>query len=186
MSARAAFAHKGGLHVSAVEKDPRILRACRPGAGRQRSAISSCRTRPGAPTSWRGCARSASTVDAKHPKLDALLDEVKAREFEGYAYDGAEASFELLARRTLGSVPDYFRVQRFRVHGRAALEREGRARHRVRGDRQRRRSAAERSWRSPKGNGPVNALDDGAAQGADRRLSRARRTSASSTTRCAS
>ena len=41
--------------------------------------------------------------------------EVKAREFEGYAYDGAEASFELLARRMLGGVPEYFRLQRFRV-----------------------------------------------------------------------
>jgi 2-isopropylmalate synthase len=40
---------------------------------------------------------------------------VKSREFAGYAYDGAEASFELLAQRMIGGVPDYFKVQRFRV-----------------------------------------------------------------------
>ena len=44
-----------------------------------------------------------------------LLEEVKQREFLGYAYDGAEASFELLARRALGQVPDYFAVESFRV-----------------------------------------------------------------------
>jgi 2-isopropylmalate synthase len=40
---------------------------------------------------------------------------VKLREYDGYAYDGAEASFELLARRGLGTVPDYFKLARFRV-----------------------------------------------------------------------
>ena len=44
-----------------------------------------------------------------------LLEDVKQREFLGYAYDGAEASFELLARRALGQVPDYFAVESFRV-----------------------------------------------------------------------
>ncbi len=54
-------------------------------------------------------------VTKDDPRLDALLREVKEREAEGYAYDGADASFELLARRTLGSVPHYFDVLSFRV-----------------------------------------------------------------------
>jgi 2-isopropylmalate synthase len=44
-----------------------------------------------------------------------LVELVKAREYDGYAYDGAEASFELLARQALDSVPDYFRCTSFRV-----------------------------------------------------------------------
>ena len=52
-----------------------------------------------------------------------LLDDVKQREFLGYAYDGAEASFELLARRALGQVPDYFHVESFQRHGGAPPQR---------------------------------------------------------------
>jgi 2-isopropylmalate synthase len=44
-----------------------------------------------------------------------MLEAVKEREFQGYAYDGAEASFELLARRLLGGVPEYFKLERYRV-----------------------------------------------------------------------
>jgi 2-isopropylmalate synthase len=47
--------------------------------------------------------------------VNQLLETVKAREFDGYAYDGAEASFELLARRALGQVPEFFRCTSFRV-----------------------------------------------------------------------
>jgi 2-isopropylmalate synthase len=54
-------------------------------------------------------------VAADDPKVARLVDDVKQREFGGYAYDGAEASFELLARRALGQMPEYFRVERFRV-----------------------------------------------------------------------
>jgi 2-isopropylmalate synthase len=54
-------------------------------------------------------------VDAKDPRLSRLLEDVKQREYLGYTYDGAEASFELLARRALGEVPDYFDVDSFRV-----------------------------------------------------------------------
>ena len=54
-------------------------------------------------------------VDPGNAKLGTLLDLVKQREFAGYAYDGAEASFELLARRSLGEVPEYFRLTSFRV-----------------------------------------------------------------------
>jgi 2-isopropylmalate synthase len=54
-------------------------------------------------------------VDAADKRVARLLEEVKSREFLGYAYDGAEASFELLARRALGQVPSYFTVESFRV-----------------------------------------------------------------------
>jgi 2-isopropylmalate synthase len=54
-------------------------------------------------------------VEAADPRLAAILAEVKDREDRGYAYDGAAASFELLARRMLGALPRYFEVERYRV-----------------------------------------------------------------------
>ena len=54
-------------------------------------------------------------VNSDNPKLNHLLEAVKQREHDGYAYDGAEASFELLARRALESVPEYFNLRSFRV-----------------------------------------------------------------------
>jgi len=54
-------------------------------------------------------------VDANDARIQRLLDEVKEREFLGYSYDGAGASFELLARRLLGQVPEFFVVESFRV-----------------------------------------------------------------------
>src|SRR6185437_12266146 len=109
-----AFAHKGGLHVSAVEKDPKSYEHIDPAlVGNARHIVVS--DQAGRSNILARLRDIGVTIDAKHPKLDALLDEVKTREFQGYAYDGAEASFELLAQRLLGSVPDYFKVQRFRV-----------------------------------------------------------------------
>ncbi|HEV8015623.1 MAG TPA: citramalate synthase [Stellaceae bacterium] len=109
-----AFAHKGGLHVSAVEKDPKSYEHIDPAqVGNVRHIVVS--DQAGRSNILARLREIGVEIDAKHPKLDVLLDEVKSREFAGYAYDGAEASFELLAQRMIGSVPDYFTVQRFRV-----------------------------------------------------------------------
>jgi 2-isopropylmalate synthase len=109
-----AFAHKGGLHVSAVEKDPKSYEHIDPArVGNERHILVS--DQAGRSNILARLREIGVAIDAKHPKLDALLDEVKTREFQGYAYDGAEASFTLLAQRMLGDVPDYFKVQRFRV-----------------------------------------------------------------------
>jgi 2-isopropylmalate synthase len=110
----AAFAHKGGLHVSAVEKDPRTYEHVPPEkVGNQRHILVS--DQAGRSNILSRLRDAGIEIDAKHPKLGPLLEEVKEREFNGYAYDGAEASFELLARRMIESVPDYFKVQRYRV-----------------------------------------------------------------------
>ena len=92
------------------------------------------------------------------PRVARMLDEVKEKEALGYAYEGADASFELLARRMLGQVPDFFNVERFRV----VMER----RHNADGDLV---SVAEAVVKVAvdgqtlisvaEGNGPVNALD---------------------------
>ena len=75
--------------------------------------------------------RIGITVDKDDRRVGRLLDEVKEREAMGYAYEAADASFELLARRVLGKVPDLFRRQAVRRQRRAARQRQGRARDRL-------------------------------------------------------
>ncbi len=109
-----AFAHKGGLHVSAVMKDPRTYEHVPPETvGNRRHIVVSDQS--GRANVLARLAEAGMDVDADHPRLPRLVEEVKAREFEGYSYDGAEASFELLVRRVLGTVPGYFDVESFRV-----------------------------------------------------------------------
>ncbi len=109
-----AFAHKGGLHVSAVEKDPRCYEHVTPESvgNRRHIVVSDQAGRSNILARFRDIGIDA---DPNDPKVSKLIDEVKQREYAGYAYDGAEASFELLARRMLSSVPDYFRLLGFRV-----------------------------------------------------------------------
>jgi len=109
-----AFAHKGGLHVSAVEKNPRTYEHVAP------ELVGNCRHIVVSDQSGRSniLARFREIgleIDAKDDKVSQLVELVKEQEFKGYAYDGAEASFELLARRTLGTVPEYFHCSSFRV-----------------------------------------------------------------------
>ena len=109
-----AFAHKGGLHSSAVLKDPRTYEHVTP------ESVGNKRVIPVSDQSGRSnlmarLIEAGIDVDAKDARISRLLDDVKQREYLGYAYDGAEASFELLARRALGQVPDYFDIQSFRV-----------------------------------------------------------------------
>ncbi|MBW7849543.1 MAG: citramalate synthase [Rhodospirillales bacterium] len=109
-----AFAHKGGLHVSAVEKDPRCYEHVVPElvGNRRHIVVSDQAGRSNILARFR---EIGLDVEATDPKVAKLVEDVKHREYNGYAYDGAEASFELLARRALENVPEYFRLRSFRV-----------------------------------------------------------------------
>ena len=110
----AAFAHKGGLHASAAQKDPRTYEHVPPEkVGNSRQYLVS--DQAGKSNMMARFAEFGIEVEASDPRLDKLIRVVKEREFDGWAFDSAEASFELLARRTLGEVPDYFSIGRFRV-----------------------------------------------------------------------
>jgi 2-isopropylmalate synthase len=110
----AAFAHKGGLHASAAQKDPRTYEHVPPEkVGNSRQYLVS--DQAGKSNMMARFAEFGIEVDAADPRLDKLIRVVKEREFDGWAFDSAEASFELLARRTLGEVPEYFNIGRFRV-----------------------------------------------------------------------
>ena len=109
-----AFTHKGGLHVSAVVKNPQTYEHVPP------EVVGNKRVIPVSDQSGRSSlmvrlAEAGIDIDAKDARVSRLLEDVKQREYLGYAYDGAEASFELLARRALGQVPDYFVVESFKV-----------------------------------------------------------------------
>jgi len=109
-----AFAHKGGLHSSAMLKDTRTYEHVPPETvGNRRKILVS--DQAGRSNLLARLADAGIDIDAKDPRLAKLLEDVKQREYLGYTYDGAEASFELLARRALGEVPDYFDVDSFRV-----------------------------------------------------------------------
>ncbi len=109
-----AFAHKGGLHASAVQKDPKTYEHVEPeSVGNSRVILVS--DQAGRSNVLNRLDQLGISYDPRDARVKRLLDEVKDREFLGYAFEGADASFELLARRILGQVPDYFTVESYRV-----------------------------------------------------------------------
>ncbi|HKJ75160.1 MAG TPA: citramalate synthase, partial [Alphaproteobacteria bacterium] len=152
-----AFAHKGGLHVSAVLKDPRTYEHIDPEkVGNERQILVSDQS--GVANIVARLKEIGVEVDPKNPKLKRLLEIVKEREFAGYSYDGAAASFELLARRTLDEVPTYFNIDSFRTlaerryNAKGELVTMSEATVKLTIDGEEIMSVGE-------GNGPVNALD---------------------------
>ena len=149
---KSAFATKAGIHASALAKEPETYEHVPPeSVGNRRQVLVSDQS--GKSNLIAALQRTGLEVSKDDPRLDGLLRDVKEREALGYAYDGADASFELLARRALGSVPKYFDVISFRV---IVEERDkemiSEAVVKVKVDDQVYLNAGE-------GNGPVNALD---------------------------
>ena len=109
-----AFAHKAGLHASAILKDPTTYEHVPPEAvGNDR--IIPMSNQAGLSNLRQRLTAAGIAVEPGDPRLAAILTEVKAREDRGFAYDGASASFDLLARGMLGQLPRFFEVERYRV-----------------------------------------------------------------------
>ena len=109
-----AFAHKAGLHASAILKNPATYEHIQP------ESVGNARVIPmsnqaGQSNLRRRLSEAGIMVDDGDPALGQILEEIKAREAAGYSYDTAQASFELLARRALGQMPRFFEVKRYRV-----------------------------------------------------------------------
>jgi len=158
----AAFAHKGGLHVSAVEKDPRCYEHVDPASvGNHRHILVS--DQAGRSNILARFREIGLEIDGKDPRINTLLDKVKEKEKQGYAYDGAGASFELLARRAMGSVPEYFHCSSFRViderrwnaKGDLVTLSEATVKLALTSD----KHESDQRMAVAEGNGPVNALD---------------------------
>jgi 2-isopropylmalate synthase len=152
-----AFTTKAGIHASAIVKDPRTYEHVPPEAiGNRRHLLVS--DQAGKANLVAELSRIGLAVDKGDRRLDALLREVKERESVGYSYESANASFELLARRLLGTVPAYFEVRQFDVN----------VEHRVSATGEpvtvslavvKVKVGAEELISAAEGNGPVNALD---------------------------
>jgi 2-isopropylmalate synthase len=152
-----AFTTKAGIHASAIAKDPKTYEHVEPEkVGNRRHILVS--DQAGKANLLAELERMGMAVDKADGRLESLLREVKHRESVGYAYEAAGASFELMARRMLGTVPDYFDVEGFHV----MVER----RHNALGELVTVSEAVvklivggERLLTVAEGNGPVNALD---------------------------
>ncbi|MES2916193.1 MAG: citramalate synthase [Pseudomonadota bacterium] len=109
-----AFAHKAGLHASAILKDPTTYEHIDPAlVGNERVIPMS--NQAGQSNLRARLEAAGIVIDPKDARLGRIIDVVKDREDQGYAYDGAQASFELVARRELGLCPEFFEVKRYRV-----------------------------------------------------------------------
>ena len=109
-----AFAHKAGLHASAIAKNPQTYEHVEP------SSIGNARIIPmsnqaGQSNLMMRLRGMGLEVEKGDPALGRILEAIKEREAMGYSYDTAQASFELLARREMGLLPQFFDVQRYRV-----------------------------------------------------------------------
>ncbi|MGH1413050.1 MAG: citramalate synthase [Pelagimonas sp.] len=109
-----AFAHKAGLHASAILKDPTTYEHIDPSIVGNRRIVPMS-NQAGQSNLRRRLAEAGLDVPKDHSGLSLILERVKEREAIGYSYDTAQASFELLARDVLGQMPDLFEVKRYRV-----------------------------------------------------------------------
>jgi 2-isopropylmalate synthase len=154
-----AFATKAGIHASAILKEPETYEHVPPEmVGNQRRVLVS--DQAGRSNIISELERIGLEIPKNDDRVTRLLEEVKEREAGGYAYEGADASFELLAHRIIGDVPRYFSVDSFRVMvekrhnalGQLVTVSEATVKVFVAG-------SDEPLWSVSEGNGPVHALD---------------------------
>ena len=161
---RNAFAHKGGMHVSAVERDPTTFEHVKPAlVGNEPHVLVS--ELSGRATIAQRAKRMGYPLPDDRQLSERVLGKVKAREHEGYHYEAADASFELLLRAELGLKVELFRLENFRI----ILEK--------REDGQMVSEATvkvhvgeERFVETAEGNGPVNALDKALRRAIERKF----------------
>ena len=153
----AAFAHKGGLHASAAQKDPRTYEHIPPETvGNERSFVISDQI--GRSNVLARFSEVGIEIPADDIRIEKLIRDIKEKEYNGWSFDSAEASFELLARKALGQVPDYFSIGRFRVtderrfnaKGELVVESEATAAITI---------GSHTQYEVEYGNGPVHAID---------------------------
>ncbi|MCV6584300.1 MAG: citramalate synthase [Marinibacterium sp.] len=109
-----AFAHKSGLHASAILRNPATYEHVPPDSvGNAR--IIPMSNQAGQSNLRKRLADAGIAVAEGDPALGRILEVIKTREDAGYSYDTAQASFELLARDELGQLPEFFQVKRYKV-----------------------------------------------------------------------
>ena len=148
---RNAFAHKGGMHVAGIAADSRTFEHLEPGLVGNQTAV--------LPSELSGKATILQRAESIGLDMDdaaarEAIDELKVREHEGYHYEAAEASFDLLLRKLTGDYEPLFKLEGFKVTTEmredGKVETEATLKIVVQG---------ERHLTVAEGNGPVNALD---------------------------
>jgi 2-isopropylmalate synthase len=148
---KCAFSHKGGIHVSAVERNPLTYEHIAPTqvGNERRIAISE---QSGLSNVLIKASEMGLTLTKDDPRTRQILAKLKELEYQGYQFEGAEASFELLMREILGQSSTLFTIQGFQVHCSIATQHHSLATIKIAVDGQNILEVAE-------GNGPVAALD---------------------------
>jgi 2-isopropylmalate synthase len=123
-----AFAHKAGLHASAILKDPTTYEHIPP------ETVGNARIIPmsnqaGQSNLRKRLADMGVELEKGDPAMGRILDQIKIKEELGYSYDTAQASFELLARSEIGNLPSFFAVERYRVNAERRLNSRGEMSH---------------------------------------------------------
>ncbi|RUM33854.1 MAG: citramalate synthase [Desulfobulbus sp.] len=109
-----AFAHKGGVHVNAVRRNPVTYEHIVPEkVGNVRRILIS--EQSGKSNVQHKAEKYGLQLDANDPAMARIIEELKSLESKGFQYEGAEASFELLMRKAMGNHPDFFTLKGFRV-----------------------------------------------------------------------
>jgi 2-isopropylmalate synthase len=150
-----AFAHKGGMHTDGVRKNPSSFEHINPAAvGNDRSIILSEVAGRAALLSKINAVIEDGNFSKDSPEVADILDTVKKREHEGYQYEGADASFEILVRQKLGLMPVYFEIDYYKISADKYIDYEPLTSVTIKahvGD--------KTKIRAHEGDGPVNAID---------------------------
>ncbi|MFW8600881.1 citramalate synthase [Desulfobacterota bacterium M19] len=151
----AAFAHKGGIHVSAVKRNPLTYEHIKP------ELVGNCRRvlisdQSGRSNVLHKARKFGLDLESTDPLVTTILKKLKDLENQGFQYEGAEASFELLMRRAMGTLPVFFELKGFRVLN----QKERRDSYPLAEATIQLEVAGEMVHTAALGEGPVNALDN--------------------------
>jgi len=151
----AAFAHKGGIHVSAVKRNPLTYEHIKP------ELVGNCRRvlisdQSGRSNVLHKAKKFGLDLESTDPLVTTILKKLKDLENQGFQYEGAEASFELLMRRAMGTLPVFFELKGFRVLN----QKERRDSYPLAEATIQLEVAGETVHTAALGEGPVNALDN--------------------------
>lgn len=165
---RSSFAHKAGLHASAIRVDPNLYQHTDPAAvgNDMRMLVSDMAGRSSVALK---CREFGVDLAGRKEELRLITERVKAAEAMGYTYDAADASFELLVREVLGELVSYFEVEQWAADVRSAAspsETVSEARVKL-------HAGGQRIMRMGEGVGPGARARPGVARGADARVCRA-------------
>ena len=157
---RSAFAHKGGIHVSAVKRNPMTYEHIKPEkVGNIRRILIS--DQAGKSNVLHKAKKFGIELDAKSPIAASIVSELKELENQGFQYEGAEASFELLMRRAIGAQANYFTLKGFRaINSKRNMDKPAETEATIRVE-----VGGKEVHTAAMGDGPVNALDKAMRKG---------------------